>query len=82
MAALLEDSVEVFDIEAVAGSRLVDTKLSELGLPRGMLLVAVQRGESILIPAGDDAIEAGDRGIVAATTDNAPRLDDFLVPRA
>jgi trk system potassium uptake protein TrkA len=82
VAALLEDSVEVFEVEAVAGSRLVGTRLSELGLPRGMLLVAVQRGDTILIPAGEDAVEAGDRVIVAATTDNASRLDDFLVPRA
>jgi trk system potassium uptake protein TrkA len=81
VAALLEDSVEVFEVEAVAGSRLVNTRLSELGLPRGMLLVAVQRGDTILIPAGGDAVEPGDRVVVAATTDNALRLDDFLVAR-
>jgi trk system potassium uptake protein TrkA len=78
VAALLEDSVEVFEIEAVEGSRLVGRPLAELGLPRGMLLIAVQRDGRIFIPAGNDAIEPGDQVIVAATTDKAKLLDDFL----
>jgi trk system potassium uptake protein TrkA len=78
VAALLEDSVEVFEIEAVKGSRLVGRPLSELGLPRGMLLVAVRREGRIFIPGGSDAVEPGDHVIVAATAENAHRLDDFL----
>jgi trk system potassium uptake protein TrkA len=78
VAALLEDSVEVFEVEAAEGSRLVRSPLSELGLPRGMLLVAVQRDDRIFIPGGGDRIEPGDQVIVAATSETAPRLDDFI----
>jgi trk system potassium uptake protein TrkA len=78
VAALLEDSVEVFEVEAAEGSRLVRSPLSELGLPRGMLLVAVQRDDRIFIPGGEDRIEPGDQVIVAATSETAPRLDDFI----
>ena len=78
VAALLEDSVEVFEVEAAEGSRLVRSPLSELGLPRGMLLVAVQRDDRIFIPGGEDRIEPGDQVIVAATSVTAPRLDDFI----
>jgi trk system potassium uptake protein TrkA len=78
VAALLEDSVEVFEVEAVAGSRLVSSPLSELGLPRGILMVAVQREGRIFIPGGDDRIEPGDQLIVAAATEVASRLDDVL----
>lgn len=78
VAALLEDSVEVFEVEAVEGSRLVNTPLAELGLPRGMLLIAVQRDDRIFIPSGGDAVEPGDQVIVAASTDKARLLDDFL----
>ncbi len=78
VAALLEDSVEVFEVEAAEGSRLVCSPLSELGLPRGMLLVAVQRDDRIFIPGGGDRIEPGDQVIVAATSETAPRLDDFI----
>jgi len=78
VAALLEDSVEVFEVEAVAGSRLVSSPLSEIGLPRGILIVAVQRDGRICIPGGDDRIEPGDQVIVAAAAEVAARLDDIL----
>lgn len=78
VAALLEDSVEVFEVEATAGSRLVRSTLSELGLPRGMLVVAVQRGGRIFIPGGSDRIEAADRVVIVTTAKTASRLDDVL----
>jgi len=78
VAALLEDSVEVFEVEAAEGSRLVRSDLSKLGLPRGMLVVAVQRDDRIFIPGGEDRIEPGDQVIVAATSETAPRLDGFI----
>ena len=78
VAALLEDSVEVFEVEAAEGSRLVRSPLSKLGLPRGILLVAVQRDDRIFIPGGDDRIEPGDQVIVAAAAEMASRLDDVL----
>jgi trk system potassium uptake protein TrkA len=78
VAALLEDSVEVFEVEAMEGSRLVSSPLSELGLPRGILMVAVQRDGRIFIPGGDDRILPGDQVIVTAATEMASRLDDVL----
>jgi trk system potassium uptake protein TrkA len=78
VAALLEDSVEVFEVEAVQGSRLVSSPLSALGLPRGILMVAVQRDGRIFIPGGDDQIEPGDQVIVAAASEMASRLDGIL----
>jgi len=78
VAALLEDSVEVFEVEAAEGSRLVRSPLSKLGLPRGILLVAVHRDDRIFIPGGDDRIEPGDQVIVAAAAEMASRLDDVL----
>ena len=78
VAALLEDSVEVFEVEAAEGSPLVNSPLSKLGLPRGILMVAVHRDDRIFIPGGDDQIEAGDQLIVAATAEMASKLDDVL----
>jgi trk system potassium uptake protein TrkA len=78
VAALLEDSVEVFQVEATEGSRLVRTPLSGLGLPRGILIVAVQRGDRIFIPGGDDRVEAGDQVVVVTTAQMASKLDDVL----
>ena len=78
VAALLEDSVEVFEVEAAEGSRLVASVLSELGLPRGILMVAVKRGDRIFIPGGADRIEPGDNVLVAAASEVASKLDNVL----
>jgi trk system potassium uptake protein TrkA len=78
VAALLEDSVEVFEVEATEGSRLVSKPLSEVGLPRGILVVAVHRGDRIFIPGGGDRIQPGDQVIVAAAAEMASKLDDVL----
>jgi trk system potassium uptake protein TrkA len=78
VAALLEDSVEVFEVEAAEGSQLVSRPLKELGLPRGILIAAVQHGERISIPGGDDQIEPGDQVIVAAASEVAAKLDDVF----
>ena len=78
VAALLEDSVEVFEVEAAEGSRLVASVLSELGLPRGILMVAVKRGGRIFIPGGADRIEPGDNVLVAAASEVASKLDNVL----
>ena len=78
VAALLEDSVEVFEVEAAEGSRLVSRPLKELGLPRGILIAAVQHGERISIPGGDDQIQPGDQVIVAAASEVASKLDDVF----
>jgi trk system potassium uptake protein TrkA len=78
VAALLEDSIEVFEVEATAGSRLVRSKLAELGLPRGMLIVAVRRDERIFIPGGGDRLEPGDHVVVVTTAKTASKLDDVL----
>ncbi|MDX2437862.1 MAG: Trk system potassium transporter TrkA [Acidobacteriota bacterium] len=78
VAALLEDSVEVFEVEAAADSPLVSSSLADLGLPRGILMVAVQRDGRIFIPGGGDQIEPGDQVIAAATAKMASKLDDVL----
>lgn len=78
VAALLEDSVEVFEVEATEGSKMVRSPLSALGLPRGMLIVAVRRDERIFIPGGSDRIEVGDQVVVVTTAKSASRLDEIL----
>lgn len=78
VAALMDDSVEVIEAEATPGSRLCRSTLAELGLPRGVLAAALQRGERIMVPTGPDRIEPGDRVLLITTTATASRLDGFL----
>lgn len=80
VAALLEDKVEIVEAEAVAGSRLTSGTLARVHLPRGVLVAAVRREDQLLVPRGGDQIRAGDQVVLIATTENAPRLDEFLSP--
>jgi len=78
VAALLEDKVEVLEVEAVAGSRLTAAQLADVGLPRGVLVAAVSRGDGLVVPSGADRVQAGDQVVIVTTTEKAGKLDEFL----
>jgi trk system potassium uptake protein TrkA len=77
-AALLEDQVEIVEVEAVGDSRLCAGPLAEVELPRGVLVVAIRRGEALRVPRGSDSVEPGDRVLLITTTTVAPKLTEFL----
>jgi CBS domain-containing protein len=53
-----------------AGSPLIGKALKDAGLPRDVVLVAIQRGERLVIPSGATTIEAGDRLTLFATAES------------
>lgn len=78
VANLMEETVEAVEAVAQAGSRLVGAPLQQLGLPRGVLVAALERGGRLLVPRGPDRIEPGDKVLFITTIDTAHRLDPFL----
>jgi trk system potassium uptake protein TrkA len=79
-AALLEDEVEVMEVEVPKGCPLVAGALSEIGLPRGVLVAAIRHGASLRVPRGDARIEPGDRVLLITTTGFAPKVGEYLAP--
>ena len=77
-AQLLEDQIEVVEVEVAKGSALARGALSEVKLPRGVLVAALRRGESLLVPRGSDSAQPGDHVLLITTTENEPRLARFL----
>lgn len=65
--ALREDFGEIIEAEVDDGSRLLHRPLDELGLPSGMKIGAVVRGEKVIFPARDFRFEAGDHVIALVT---------------
>jgi len=78
VAQLLEDQIEIVEAEAGQGGPLTSGPLSEIALPRGVLVAALRRGEKLRVPRGEDRVEAGDRVLLITTTEAAPKLADYL----
>jgi len=78
VAQLLEDRIEIVEAEAAKQSRLTGGPLSEIKLPDGVLAAAIRRGDQLLVPRGEDRVEPGDRVLFITTTEDAPKLADFL----
>jgi trk system potassium uptake protein TrkA len=78
VAQLLEDRVEILEVEVAKGSALTRGTLTEVKLPRGVLVAAMLRGENLLVPRGSDRAEAGDRVLLITTSENEPLLARFL----
>jgi len=80
VAPLIEDRVEVLEAEAVKGSPITQGKLSEVGLARGVLVAALRRGDKIVLPRGDDRVEAGDLVLLVTTAEQAREVAKYLGP--
>jgi potassium/hydrogen antiporter len=64
-------------LEAIipADSPLVGKTLIDVGLPRGVLVVHIQRGDTPIIPSGGTVLHAEDHLLVLATPETLPTLE-------
>ena len=60
------EAAEALEFEAQLASDAVNVPLKELKLPRGALIAALVREDSVLIPSGDTVIKEGDHVVVLA----------------
>ncbi|QDV07909.1 Trk system potassium uptake protein TrkA [Planctomycetes bacterium Poly30] len=57
------------------------TKVKKLGLPKGVVLGAIVRGEEVTVPAGDTVVRDGDTLIVFAKSEAIPEVEKLLRDR-
>jgi len=79
-AALLGEEVEIIEVDAKPDCRLTSAPLMDVGLPKGVLIAALERGDQTLLPKGGDQIMAGDRLLIVAMSDLSTQLNKFLEP--
>ncbi len=53
-------------------------EIKDLGLPRGCVLVSIIRGDEVIIPHGDDVLQAGDSVIAVTSLDSEEALKRIL----
>jgi trk system potassium uptake protein TrkA len=78
--AFADGRVALLEYPVRAGSRLLAGRLSDLHLPRGVLVVAIRRHDRLVIPSGATRLEAGDKifimGLARATAEVQDLFDD------
>lgn len=75
---LRENFGEVIEATAQPGSRLVRGSIRDVGVPPGMLIGAIVRGDRVIIPTSSTTIEPGDR-VIALVTYRALRKAEALL---
>ena len=75
---MLGDEVEIVEFDAVEGSLITSGPLRKIGLPRGVLVCALLRGDELVVPKGSDQVAPGDRVLVVMKTELAGKVTDYL----
>ncbi|KJR99346.1 MAG: potassium transporter TrkA [Peptococcaceae bacterium BRH_c4a] len=66
LVLLLNEQAEVLEIIVQPESRMAGRALSFSGLPKGVIIGAISRGDRIIIPKGSEVIQPDDRLVVFA----------------
>lgn len=78
LSLLEEGQVEIAEYTVPSGAKIIDIPLKELQLPEGSLAAMIQRGKTVRIPRGDDAIHAGDKVIMVCLSEVASKIDSLF----
>ena len=79
--ALAGGRAEVIEGEALETSVLVGKPLREIGLPAGIIIGGILRGNEVIVPKGNTEIAPGDRVIVFAAADVVKKVEEFFSVR-
>ncbi|HEB02456.1 MAG TPA: Trk system potassium transporter TrkA, partial [Nitrospirae bacterium] len=79
MTTIADGGAEVLEARIGAGSSLVGKALKDSRLPKNSLVGTIVRGESIIIPTGEDVIQEGDKLIFFTLKDAVKKLEKLLV---
>lgn len=80
VSLLLGEEAEVTEVIVGENLPVVGKKISELELPKGMIIGSVVHKGKVIIPNGDTIINARDRLIIFCLTENIHSIDMFLKP--
>ncbi len=72
LAVLEEGSVEILEFAVRGAAPVIGKRLKDIQpkFPQGALVAAILRGDTVLVPGGDDEILAGDDVVVIAAADS------------
>jgi trk system potassium uptake protein TrkA len=77
-ASSILDLAEFIEVEALATSAIVKKPISDLGLPKGVIILSIRRGEGIMVPHGATVVEPGDRLLMIARRESIDKLEKMI----
>ena len=77
--ALKGEEAEVLEAIALESSDIVRKPLKLIPFPKGALVVAIIRGDEVIIPTGDSVILPQDRIIIFSTRQGIPQVEKALM---
>jgi len=75
---IIEGKAEIIEFIVERNSKIINTKLKNLKLPKDVIIATIVRKSEIVIPHGDDTIKEGDRVIIIAKNKNITELNDII----
>lgn len=77
-STLIQGQAEIMEINARSGMALVDKTMMDLELPEGVIIAAIHRRNSLIIPNGKTKILAGDRVTIFSLLSDVPVLESMF----
>lgn len=77
-ASIKGDEAEALEAVAQANSDIVGKSIRDLALPKGALILTIQRGDDVVFPSGDSVIQPGDRIVLLAMRKHIARVEQRL----
>jgi len=76
LLALEEERLEIIELEVLAGAPAAGSRVVDLGLPEGSLVISVLRAGEGFVPKAETVIEAGDEVLLVLD----PGLEEAITP--
>jgi trk system potassium uptake protein TrkA len=70
LSVLEEGQIEVIEMPVAADAPIIGKQLKDVRFPKDSLVTTVLRGDTVIIPRGEDEIHAGDSVIVISSVDS------------
>jgi trk system potassium uptake protein TrkA len=75
---LIQGQAEVVEIIADHHMKLIGTPINQLALPNGIVIAAINRQDTVIMPDQDTEIKKGDRVIIFCLLSEVPELEKLL----
>ncbi len=73
-----DSDAEVIDFIVSEDNPLIGRRLEEIELPEHAILATIVRNEKMMIPRGNDSLQAGDEAIVFALADAVSEVTELF----